>query len=92
MVDAFETAAFDADIGMIAEPVETSFGCHIIEILGREERELDDYSHQLSVQTEFNSWLIDVHLASAIEISKNWLERVPDPPSVGGLAPQPAIQ
>jgi parvulin-like peptidyl-prolyl isomerase len=92
MVDAFETAAFDADIGMIAEPVETSFGWHIIEILGREERELDDYSHQLSVQTEFNSWLIDVHLASAIEISKNWLERVPDPPSVGGLAPQPAIQ
>jgi parvulin-like peptidyl-prolyl isomerase len=92
MVDAFETAVFDAEIGVIPVPIETSFGWHIIEVVAREQRELDEYSHQLSVQTEFNSWLIDEHLQAAIEISKNWLDRVPDPPSVGGLAAQPPLQ
>jgi parvulin-like peptidyl-prolyl isomerase len=92
MVDAFETAVFDAEIGVIPVPIETSFGWHIIEVVAREQRELDEYSHQLSVQTEFNSWLIDEHLQATIEISKNWLDRVPDPPSVGGLAAQPPLQ
>jgi parvulin-like peptidyl-prolyl isomerase len=93
MVEDFEEAVFGAETGVVSDPIETSFGWHIIEVLNREIRELDDYSHQLAVQAEFNSWLVDVHLESAIEISKNWLERVPDPPAVGGLSQQqPQLQ
>jgi parvulin-like peptidyl-prolyl isomerase len=93
MVEGFEEAVFDAEIGVIPDPVGTSFGWHIVEVLDREVRELDEYSHQLAVQSEYNNWLIDVHLDSATEINKNWLGRVPDPPAVGGLAPQqPPIQ
>jgi parvulin-like peptidyl-prolyl isomerase len=87
MVDDFETAVFNAEIGLIDEPVQTSFGWHIVEILERENRELDDYSHQLAVQTAFNGWLIDIHIEAAIEISKNWVDRIPDPPNVSGFAP-----
>ncbi len=87
MVQTFEDAVFNAEIGLIPDPVETSFGWHVLEVVGRENRELDEYSHQLAVQTEYNNWLIDIHLLSAIEINKNWLDRVPDPPSLGSLVP-----
>ena len=94
MVDDFETAVFNAEVGLIAEPIQTSFGWHIVEILELETRELDVYGHQLAVQTAFNSWLIDIHTEAAIEISKNWVDRLPDPPNIGGFVPPqlPAVQ
>jgi peptidyl-prolyl cis-trans isomerase D len=39
MVPPFEEAAFGAEVGAIVGPVETRFGLHLIEVLGREERE-----------------------------------------------------
>ncbi len=35
MVPAFDTASFEAPIGQLTEPVETSFGYHLIEVLDR---------------------------------------------------------
>jgi len=41
MVPAFEQAAFESEIGLYPEPVETDFGFHIIEVLGHEDRPID---------------------------------------------------
>ena len=38
MVTEFETAAFDAPIGLYPSPVKTDYGYHIINILGHEDR------------------------------------------------------
>jgi parvulin-like peptidyl-prolyl isomerase len=41
MVGPFDEAAFSGEIGLYPVPVETEFGFHLIDILGREEREID---------------------------------------------------
>jgi parvulin-like peptidyl-prolyl isomerase len=41
MVPEFEQAAFDGEIGIYPEPVQTQFGFHVIEKLGQEERPID---------------------------------------------------
>jgi parvulin-like peptidyl-prolyl isomerase len=41
MVPEFEAAAFESEVGLLSSPVQTQFGYHIIEVLGREERAID---------------------------------------------------
>ncbi len=41
MVAEFEEAAFNGEIGLYPFPVETSYGFHVLEILGKEERPID---------------------------------------------------
>lgn len=91
MVPEFEEAVFAGEVGEILGPVETEFGFHLIEILGQEDRDLDEFSFQLAVQTTFNTWLINIHRNSIIDISKNWLLRVPDAPNIGAPAPSNSI-
>jgi peptidyl-prolyl cis-trans isomerase D len=87
MVSEFEDAVFEGQPGDIIGPISTDFGWHLVEILGREIRPMNENTYQFAVQNEFNAWLIESQTTSAIEISKNWLDRVPEPPDLGGLAP-----
>ena len=57
MVAAFEDAAFGAQVGEVVGPVQSSYGFHVIEVLEREVREIDEYTYQLIVQQEFSSFL-----------------------------------
>jgi|GEM_PF-2007465 len=41
MVAEFEKAAFNGEIGLYPFPVKTSYGFHVLEILGKEERPID---------------------------------------------------
>jgi parvulin-like peptidyl-prolyl isomerase len=77
MVEPFEQAAFAAEVGEIIGPVETSFGFHIIEILGHEERELGDRAFQEAVQIEFSQWLNEVRQEAEVEVNSNWPQIVP---------------
>ncbi len=85
MVQEFEDAAFNADIGEIVGPVETSFGWHIIEILGKEIRPLDDYTYQQSVQTTFNEWLTQAVSDADVRIKSNWENKIPPEPNVAKI-------
>ncbi|MFQ5576726.1 MAG: peptidylprolyl isomerase [Anaerolineae bacterium] len=57
MVAPFDEAAFSLDIGAISDPVETQFGWHIIQVLEREERELDEASLSRQRLKAYNTWL-----------------------------------
>ncbi len=43
MVKEFESASFELEKGKMSEPVKTSFGYHIIEVLDKKEEEVSPF-------------------------------------------------
>ncbi len=82
MIAAFETAAFAQNIGEIGQPVQTTEGWHIIEVLGHEIRPLTDTEYKNAVTAAFNKWLTDQRTAATIVVASNWTANVPSLPSL----------
>jgi parvulin-like peptidyl-prolyl isomerase len=84
MVTEFETAAFDLEVGEISEPVQTSFGFHIIQLLGKEVRPIETSQLDQNKQTFFNEWLSNEKAKYTIEQYDDvWTKIVPNTPAFG---------
>jgi len=82
MVQEFEEAVFQMEIGEISDPVETQFGWHIIRKIGHEDKPIsNDDCQQLRIE-ELNKWLEIQRENSEIVINENWGEFAPDEPSI----------
>jgi peptidyl-prolyl cis-trans isomerase D len=82
MVPEFSEAAFSLEIGQISEIVESQFGWHIIQLLGREVRPLDQARYDNMRSQKFQSWLDGQREAAEIEIFDRWQDRVPTQPAL----------
>jgi len=83
MVTEFSEAAFNLDIGEISEPVETSFGFHIIQALGKRESQLLPDEYLQEKQSLFTAWLSEQRNARQdIVIYDDWEEYVPNTPEI----------
>ena len=82
MVESFAEAAFTQEIGTVGDPVESQFGWHIIEVLEREERELEGAALSSAERTAYNDWLMDVRSGAVEDL------RTEDsaPSQLGGLS------
>lgn len=96
MVPEFEKVAFNQEVGEISDPVQTSFGWHIIQTLGHELRPLSASEYEQLKNSNFEEWISRARLTSDVEILDYWADRVPTepalPPNVGGLLANPEIQ
>lgn len=82
MDPAFEEAAFAlTDIGQISEPVQSTFGWHIIQLLGKEDRPMTADRLETAKQDAFAEWLTSVKEGLKIETFDNWKTRVPTIPT-----------
>jgi len=83
MVPEFAEVAFSLEEGEISDPVETSFGFHIIQLLGkRESQALPDEFAQIK-EENFIEWLGERREErDDITINEEWANYVPNTPEV----------
>ena len=77
-VPEFAEALRTGEIGALLGPVETDFGFHIIQIIAREDREVDETTAQLLAQSIFGTWVQNrreaIEAEDGITINENWPE------------------
>jgi parvulin-like peptidyl-prolyl isomerase len=83
MVPAFSEVAFSLSEGEISEPVETEFGFHIIQNLGKRVSQILPEEFEQRRQTAFSEWLVEQRSArDDIVIFDTWENFVPTTPDV----------
>lgn len=83
MVAAFEEAAYALQtIGEISQPVQTDYGWHIIQLLGRRTVQLSDSEYQQLQDEKFDEWMTELKNSSDITIEDIPTEEVPMEPAL----------
>lgn len=81
-VPEFKDAVFALQQAEISAPVQTEFGWHIIRVLGREPRPIDEQRFQELKEKTFTAWLEEVRAGADIQTFDIWMEYVPTDPEL----------
>ncbi|MDO8754092.1 MAG: peptidylprolyl isomerase, partial [Anaerolineales bacterium] len=83
MVPEFETAAFALENSgdFTTEPVQSSFGYHIIQLVAKQDRPLTADQYQAAKDKIFADWLTAAKEEYGVEIFDIWQQRVPAEPN-----------
>lgn len=84
-VDNFKDVVLNAEIGAIVGPVVTEYGYHIIQVNGREMRELTDSELATRRDMVFQLWLDELKAGATIVRHDDWLNYVSEVPSYDDL-------
>lgn len=82
MVAEFEKAAFELEVGEISKPVQTSFGWHIIQVVGHDMMQLDDSEYAAAQEIFYKNWLSEIKASLKIVKGTQWKDLAPADPSI----------
>jgi foldase protein PrsA len=81
MVGEFEAVAFALKPGAISEPVLTTFGWHLINVVSHQVRTLSQTTYENLQSSFFDNWLAGERAKTgAVETFEIWKDRVPSDP------------
>jgi parvulin-like peptidyl-prolyl isomerase len=81
-LDLVEKVVFNLQIGQISDPIQTTTGWYIMQLLGHEVRPVPDTDYQRLVQLTYQDWLTGARAAAQVDIQDNWLDLVPTKPAI----------
>jgi peptidyl-prolyl cis-trans isomerase D len=76
------SAAFSLKIGDLSQPIKSTSGYYILQVLGHEVRPLTDSQYQNAVNTAFTAWLTQQRNKSKVVINSSWMNFVPTSPTL----------
>jgi peptidyl-prolyl cis-trans isomerase D len=79
---AVANVAFSMKIGEISQPVQTSSGWEVIQLLGHEQRPLTESEYTNLQSTQFQDWLTQQKDAAKVETFDTWKNNVPAEPTL----------
>lgn len=82
MVSEFEQSAFSQEIGTITEPVQSSMGYHIIQVVGHEERPVSSSYLNSLKQKAFDNWINQFITDDTVKRFDLWKDFVPTQPEL----------
>jgi parvulin-like peptidyl-prolyl isomerase len=82
MVLPFEEAAFPLEVGEISDPVETDFGWHILQALGKDQVPMDETAFLQAQNVAFSDWLEEKRLEYQPEVNEDWVSFIPSEPAL----------
>lgn len=82
MVEEFAIAAFGMDVGQTSGPVASSFGLHIIQVLGNEERQLTPSQYDQLRQIHYQAEINQLRAKYDYEVYDVWQQITPDEPNI----------
>lgn len=71
---------FQAPIDDLLDPIQTQLGWHLIQVLDRGERSLDEGTFQQAVRRKFGDWLTSQRDLHDVLIMDDWIEDLPQLP------------
>jgi foldase protein PrsA len=81
LVEEYETAAADLEIGEVSDPVKSQFGYHVIRVLERQVRPLDEVSESIAGQIgegaeeeAWEKWLREAYEEADIKVNSRYGE------------------
>lgn len=77
-----EKIVFNMQIGQISEPIQTTNGWEIYQVLGHEIRTLTDSQYNTLKQTDFDNWINQQDTPENVQRFDIWKTKVPTSPTV----------
>lgn len=87
LAPAYAEAALEAPIGAVIGPVETAYGLHLIEVLGRRVEPLSEAELVADQRGYFDLWLDSLWADATIERQPGWDSGIPTEPALDTLEP-----
>ena len=82
MVAEFENAAFKLPVGAISQPIQSTYGWHIIQVLGHENRPLTEADYKQATDDKFQEWLAEARNATTVTIYEDYDTKIPTDPTL----------